>query len=50
MAPQDLCDLCTSVADVPGRQHLRFASRGQLRESVFGWIAVDRQQIETSGL
>ena len=31
MAPQYLSDLCTPVAEVPGRQRLRSADRGQLQ-------------------
>ena len=30
-APQYLSDLCTPVAEVPGRQRLRSADRGQLQ-------------------
>ncbi len=35
MAPEYLSDLCTPVAEVPGRQHLRSASRGQLHTPRF---------------
>ena len=31
MVPQYLSDLCTPVAEVPGRQRLRSADRGQLQ-------------------
>lgn len=41
MAPQYLSDLCTPVAEVPGRQRLRSADRGQLQ--------TPRYRLTTSG-
>ena len=35
MAPQYLSDLCTPVAEVPGRQRLRSADRGQLQTPLY---------------
>ena len=41
MAPQYLSDLCTPVAEVPGRQRLRSTDRGQLQ--------TPRYRLTTSG-